>query len=349
MKSCRPCLILIFGILDITTKPKIAIRVSTLPEFGGGHVARCLAVANEIVALGASVLFIADSEASDLVKRIRNSGFFVILDTPTCRESAPSEFSAVLFDSSAMTLEEFEYWKRRSKYTAQFDDTYSRKFECDLSFVAVPDARISARNEVVYTGIDYIPLDAKYREFSGRQNIQKTHCVVAFGLFDGAGGTTKALTALHEVRQKIFKIDVTVIIGSHCKNLPSIKQAIHQMGSGVNLLVDCVNVPDVLKDVNLAVGAGGLSLYERACMGIANIALPIADNQKPLCHWLSAKGGCIHIAPDDRELEKRLFDNIKLLIETEALRNDISRTARELVDGLGAIRIANLLVNKSAV
>ena len=101
----------------------------------------------------------------------------------------------------------------------------------------------------------------------------------------------------------------------------------------------------LLVEFDLAVGGGGLSLYERACSGLVNIATPIAENQKPLCHWLASNGGCLCVEFDPISFKKELRESILNLVFNQNSRVEISRNAMALIDGLGAERVATRIIS----
>ena len=94
-----------------------------------------------------------------------------------------------------------------------------------------------------------------------------------------------------------------------------------------------------------AISAGGQTLYELARVGVPAIAIRIAANQSNnLKGW--HKAGFIEYAGSAGD-NKLLYNIEKCLnkIKKQRIRENISRLGRSLVDGAGALRIADYILN----
>ena len=85
---------------------------------------------------------------------------------------------------------------------------------------------------------------------------------------------------------------------------------------------------------DLAITAGGMTLYECLASGVPIVALTIADNQRPNVASLGAAGLLVDGEPS-------LEPAVRRLVEDAGLRATMSRRGRELVDGAGARRVAS--------
>jgi spore coat polysaccharide biosynthesis predicted glycosyltransferase SpsG len=95
---------------------------------------------------------------------------------------------------------------------------------------------------------------------------------------------------------------------------------------------------------DVCVGAGGSSVWERACLGLPTVTLILADNQRDMAMKLDAAG--ITLALDARwpGLEGRLSEAVDRLARDGALRTGLSARSAELCDGQGAQRAADALI-----
>jgi spore coat polysaccharide biosynthesis predicted glycosyltransferase SpsG len=83
------------------------------PQVGGGHVLRCLALAERLAALGVASRFATDRVTLDTVGLLAASPFEVI-DTPPAeahRRAAARESEIVIFDGYAFDLAVEEAWR----------------------------------------------------------------------------------------------------------------------------------------------------------------------------------------------------------------------------------------------
>jgi UDP-2,4-diacetamido-2,4,6-trideoxy-beta-L-altropyranose hydrolase len=85
---------------------------------------------------------------------------------------------------------------------------------------------------------------------------------------------------------------------------------------------------------DLAITAGGMTLYECLASGVPIVALTIADNQRPNVASLGAAGLLVDGGPS-------LETAVRRLVEDAGLRATMTRRGRELIDGAGARRVAS--------
>jgi len=97
-------------------------------------------------------------------------------------------------------------------------------------------------------------------------------------------------------------------------------------------------------DCDIAVGAGGSSVWERAVLGLPSITLILADNQAPTAERLAAAGAMLAVDARAPGFEAALTDAWGRLIDDAALRWTLSQQASQLCDGRGAERVAEALL-----
>ncbi len=323
---------------------QVAFRVASNARAGGGHVLRCLAIAEVVRALGNVVSFVVDSVDDLVVNRILLAGYSVEADSDKVRENITINLDAILIDSYELNHKDIQFWCNKGTISLVFDD-YDRG--CNFSsgrIVAKPLAVNKNIREKVFYGVDFIPLGSNFRKLASLRVGPVREVLFMFGLRDSVGATLMALEVWRELSDQLSDVNVTCIVGSICPHLNEIHSLIDKMGDKARIFVDKKNVGHIITKIDIAIGAAGLGLYERACAGLVNIAIPIAENQKPLSQWLANCGGCITLDFDHTSLQKNLRKNILELVSNADERRAISRNAMLLVDGYGAKRIANELL-----
>ena len=101
-------------------------------------------------------------------------------------------------------------------------------------------------------------------------------------------------------------------------------------------------------DSDIAISAGGQTLYELARVGVPAMAIVVAENQmNNVRGW--QKAGFIEYAGwwDDKHLPDMLIAGLRVLNNFHVRRNR-SFKGREHVDGLGAKRIVEFSMSKIA-
>jgi spore coat polysaccharide biosynthesis predicted glycosyltransferase SpsG len=137
---------------------------------------------------------------------------------------------------------------------------------------------------------------------------------------------------------------------SERKQLGNFTVAYHPAGPGFH---------DLLASSDLAIIAGGISLYEAAFLGIPAIVVPIAAHQLATAHKLAKAGTCVVAAAPASDLahlpllDPAAFRTVgmqlhELLADTNR-RQMMSQAGQELLDGRGLMRTAAAILEMSGV
>jgi spore coat polysaccharide biosynthesis predicted glycosyltransferase SpsG len=104
----------------------------------------------------------------------------------------------------------------------------------------------------------------------------------------------------------------------------------------------------LMQQCDVAITAGGSTMYELCAVGVPSICFSFAENQKLMVKNFFEKGLALY-AGDYHELEDGLFSEIihslNYLINNTDTRRVLSNSMRQLVDGNGADRIADYLIH----
>jgi spore coat polysaccharide biosynthesis predicted glycosyltransferase SpsG len=114
------------------------------------------------------------------------------------------------------------------------------------------------------------------------------------------------------------------------------------------LHIDRRAVGELMAQADAAIGAGGASTWERACLGLPTLAIVVADNQRPMIERLGADGVLLSVDLDAADFELRLGQAYEDLCDA-TLRGRIAERASALCDGQGAGRAAEALLARLAV
>jgi UDP-2,4-diacetamido-2,4,6-trideoxy-beta-L-altropyranose hydrolase len=136
-----------------------------------------------------------------------------------------------------------------------------------------------------------------------------------------------------------LKIKLVVGRGAPWKNY--LIEKIAGMNLDVEVSVDVKNMAEIMTFSDLAIGAAGATSWERCCLGLPAVTIPIAENQKPIANALELAQASYVVSPDSIPtdlagiiLKASLPENLKA----------ISDHARSLVDGLGCDRVVEAMV-----
>ena len=315
------------------TSPRILFVCDAGPGVGGGHVMRCLTLAGALTAKGAACAFVRTPEAADILARYAP-------DMPLVDEDATADL--VVLDSYRMAPATEAAWRARAGRLAVIDDL-ARPHDADL--VLDPSFGREARDysaPVVLAGPAYAlvrPAFAAARaEALARRGEPARRCLVSLGLTDVGGITGRVAKALAD-----SSLALDVVVGAGAASLRAL-EALAAAGR-VTLHIDSDDMAGLITRADLCVGAGGSSVWERACLGLPTVTLILADNQRDMAMRLDAAG--VTLALDARwpGLEARLADAMARLVRDDGLRAGLSAASAALCDGLGAARAAEGLLS----
>jgi spore coat polysaccharide biosynthesis predicted glycosyltransferase SpsG len=94
---------------------------------------------------------------------------------------------------------------------------------------------------------------------------------------------------------------------------------------------------------DMAIGAGGTSALERACLGLPCIVIALADNQTGMIAALEDAGAIDFAGRLEQLSQDDLAKRIAAMASDADRRHRLSVAARALVDGRGAARVAAIL------
>ena len=152
-------------------------------------------------------------------------------------------------------------------------------------------------------------------------------------------GVLKALCGCYPLLKKI------VIIGRGFDNIKEI-EAEKDKNTKFVYFPDAAGMKDAMAGSDIAVSAGGQTLYELARMGVPAVSVAVAKNQLDDVLGFE-KAGFIDYAGDwkGKSAVSALMGKIEALISDAGKRAYKSRLAKKLLDGQGARRVACAIKN----
>jgi spore coat polysaccharide biosynthesis predicted glycosyltransferase SpsG len=183
---------------------------------------------------------------------------------------------------------------------------------------------------------------SQYRQTMKPRTGQIKRVLVFMGGSDNANLTGMALEALSE--QALAHLEADVVIGA---NNPLKDKIVKQVENRANthLHTSRPHLADLMAEADLAVGAGGVTTWERMCLGLPSIVVSLAENQKSACEGLS-KVDLIHYLGFWSDVTASDIAN-KVISLVNDHYNLCSQTifSNQLVDGLGVKRIGKRIIS----
>ena len=196
-----------------------------------------------------------------------------------------------------------------------------------------------------YLGIKYAPLRNDFRCVEIHNQPEKvSEVLVSTGGADPEHITVRLIRTLLE---KGIKYKYHFLVGAMNRDA----EEICALAGNSDRIIVHRNVRDMkalLMESDIAVSAAGSTLYELCACGVPTVTYVFADNQKMGAGAFQRMGLMRNIG-DVREIgdfENKILEEIDMLSLNEALRREISSKMQELVDGCGADRLAERLLQK---
>jgi UDP-2,4-diacetamido-2,4,6-trideoxy-beta-L-altropyranose hydrolase len=184
------------------------------------------------------------------------------------------------------------------------------------------------------------------REFlSWRTRRRHRHSVrrllVTLGGADPENVTLKTIRALLLLRSP--QIEVIVVVGPANAHRADLEAAIGEMDCPIELKDAASNMPELMDWADCAISAAGSTCWELAFMGVPNLLIVLAENQRGGAEALEALNvsrnlGChADLHPEGISMELERF------FRANETRESMSENGRLLIDGTGAARVVEAL------
>lgn len=125
-------------------------------------------------------------------------------------------------------------------------------------------------------------------------------------------------------------------------------QALAQKHENIHIHCNVTNMAELMAESEVALSAGGSTLYELCAVGVPVIAFSFAENQERLVQTFVKRGIAQYggnYRTDGNKMIQNTIAGLQTLLEDENLRTEYREKARTLVDGRGAERIAEALLS----
>lgn len=318
-----------------------------------GHIMRCLAIADAARELGRDTTFIlADEQAVEL---IRERGYYsIVLDTmwnnmdmelqELKKVIEEYKIKKLLVDSYSVTP---CYLRTLSKQTevAYIDDLDSFIYPVHTLIRYAGNWEESAyeeryRGTELLLGLQYVPLRMAFANC-----VPKVISPQVENLLLLSGGTDRFYVLerlVEQIRKEQYK-SIDVICGKYYEEYAQLCAKYRQY-KNIHFYKGVNNIEDYMMKADMAVSAGGTTLYELCACGTPTVSYSFADNQLDNVKRFQ-KDNLINYAGDvryDNAIEN-IVNFLDSYIKDMSLRMQQSQRMQALVDGKGALRIAKIL------
>ncbi|MGL5947546.1 MAG: UDP-2,4-diacetamido-2,4,6-trideoxy-beta-L-altropyranose hydrolase [Aeromonas sp.] len=337
--------------------PLIALRCDAGSELGLGHLMRSLALADTLAARGAECVFLCYQLPAELRARVAPHRLIAL---SSLTDSAPLAALA----PAALVVDHYQLdarWETAARAQCGrllvIDDLADRPHCADILLDQGPRRRAQEYAPLLspqvpcqlLLGTRYALLRSEFRALAAtrptRPPADWKRGLICFGGADPTGACLSALTSLAQTPW-LTRLHWTLVAGNANRHWPTIAtwvadwQAAHPEAP-LTLLPATEQMAALLVQQDVTLGAAGGMTWERACLGVPTVVVPIVDHQAIYADLIAEErlGEVLSLAA---LAEPAAVDAALTRLAADA--SGVSARSQALVDGLGLERVADALL-----
>lgn len=337
---------------DTNMNRRVVIRSNASARIGTGHIKRCLALASLLSRqVKSDILFICNRDIPQvLLEEIEGNGFSVKLlseaDQPLidAGRDARESISAINGHCNLLIVDHYGLdieWERQLRpYTQQIlvvDDLANRSHDCDILLDQNLYFNLQHRydglvphNTLKLLGPGYALLQSDFFMHANQARIRKQcrRVIVNFGGSDPTNELAKMLpVVLSDVGERL---EFVVVAGP----ANPLKRQLRQQFSGIPNVKfhEEHNMAELLACADLAIGAGGISMWERCFMGVPAMVISVADNQQETIAEAEKRGIIWNMGSSGNANEKQMISILEMILNHPKLLEEKSRAGLTLME-----------------
>jgi len=343
---------------------KIVFRVDSSFVIGTGHVMRCLVLAMKLKEKGAHIQFICQNYKGSLINKIRSHGFNVFELKSKIKQKQDAEACAsilqkdkvdwIIVDSYDLDHIWHKYIRPYCKSIMVIDDLANREYDCDILLDQNYCYNFKDRYDdllpkkcIKFLGPKSLILRDEFVKIQkinkeGRKNIERV--ILFFGGSDNSHETIKVVKILPSVDNLNLNFDIILgvnnpdieIITNLCKNIDR-----------VNIHIQINNMAEIMSKADLAIIAGGSTIWEACCLGVPVCTVVTAENQKYIVSYLDSMDLVKNIGTSEKLTSENMLEIIRYAYFNPDVFFKMRDNASEVISNCGeSIRKILALITK---
>lgn len=332
---------------------KTVFRADATPEIGAGHISRCLTLANVLRSRGHECIFAVGSGSVETVPALGESGFSILLvdDLTSTTFLDGMNTNLLVVDHYGLDISFERRCRAHANSILVIDDLANRTHDCDYLLDVTPGrtheeyAPLVPPGAVFLLGPQYALLGFEFALYRGaalhrRRSSRKIETiVVALGMTDPGDTTTLACEATSALAEHP---NTTIVLGRAAPAFDRVARAVSGQ-TAMRLVEGTQDMAGLLSSADLAIGAGGVSAFERCCLGLPTIMICTADNQRANAQGLADHGAVKYLGDSQGVDAGTLAATMSKLISDSTARREMALAAARVCDGRGSARVAAAL------
>jgi len=331
--------------------PRVIFRADGGPRIGGGHVSRCLALAEALNNAGWETVFAVEAPAMPFLRSHPLGRSVIELADAKCStlaRAAGGRTELLIVDHYGLGAD-FELEARGfAGSVAAFDDIPTRRHAVDVLIdytagrTASAYADLVAPGTRVLAGSRFVPLKSAFAQArpvalarrAARAPVERL--LVSLGAGDALDTLRIALEGVADLPPEL---EVDLVAGG-AADINALTALLARFPRHYGLHIGVRDLSALMTSADIALGAVGVTAWERCGMGLPTVLIQIADNQRDAIASLEEAGAGIALGSTETITPDMVSKALGHLIADDQARRSMSRAAAALCDGLGSTRIA---------
>jgi spore coat polysaccharide biosynthesis predicted glycosyltransferase SpsG/CMP-N-acetylneuraminic acid synthetase len=333
-------------------QPRILFRVDGSAAIGMGHVYRSLAIADALRETSrADIAFLMTADHAEGIQTVSRYGYPVRAAARASLEMLLEhvrDFSPDILVNDLPVIERayVEALAHLGATTVNLVDTLDdlERTEAYAQVIVSVMSEDRATPENFYGGPAYAILRRHFRE-TGREKEMRERpkmVLLSFGGSDPQGLTLKAARALQALPQGV---ELVAVAGPAFSYRREFEALVAELPRKVPLIHQAEgHIAELMLEADVALCSGGMSVYEIAALGTPGIVLAQNLREESRMRAFARHGTVEYLGLGTDVAEEKLASVVEALLGDVERRREMSRRGKSLVDGMGALRAAELVL-----
>lgn len=315
-------------------------------EWGLGHVSRCSSYAQYLGARGIEVSWlIAGDDIAAACAEHEAAAEQIDWDSPTLLRDRARGYDIAIVDSYHASLESYETLAELVPHCLWLDDEQRMAYPRGL--IVNPSAQASSERSIasrpgsrLLSGYAYQSLRPEFLEDFRREVPDcPGRILVMMGGTDPRGLTLKVV----ETARMVYPLaSVDAVVASEASRRAMERRL--PEGCSLHGRLEASRVRKLMEQADIAVSAGGQTLFEACRTGLPSVAICVAENQRSQAEALDSLGAIKLVRGNDKDAVLEAVAALLRELAPPEARSSLSITGPKVVDGGGTRRaIAELL------
>lgn len=349
---------------------KLALfRADGSRHLGIGHIMRCLALARGFEKIGVNSIFAIRDYDQEVTEMIRRYGYTAEMIVRDCSLEEDASLTSGFADRHGVSLivtdlcntdilkrlDEYREYLQRLKDAGHFlmtiDDLTAIPFPSDIvvnSNCGAEGMKYDFGHSTKFLlGTGYFIFRPEFVEAakSDRKLTKEAlNILVTMGGSDALNLTAKVVSALCKLEiASNLNVRITLGVISPDSKKQELEKALKSFTGRYQFIRGSDNIGEAMLWSDLAITADGLTKYETSATGTPSIIISSADRQSEIGKEFEKKGSALHLGPSSGVDDGDIAEAIEKLLRDHALRNEMSKRGKKLVDGGGIERIISAI------